>query len=687
MIFFVLATFSGAFLLFQVQPLMGKYILPWFGGGPGVWTTCLLFFQVLLLAGYAYAHGLSRLTRPGVQAGVHVVLIAAACLSLPITPGEHWRPVSPDAPVGRILGLLTVSLGLPYFVLSATSPLLQAWFSRVRPGTSPYRLYALSNAGSLLALLSYPLVFEPLLSRKAQAIWWGWGLAGFAIVAGGCAWQVLRAARENPGTGRSEGTDERVEPAPDLATKTLWFALPACASVLLLAITNTMCLDVAVVPFLWVLPLSLYLLSFMLCFDSPRWYSRPLFTCALFAAIGLVGWAQYDVHRMPLLLQVAVYSFALFAGCMLCHGELYRLKPAPAHLTSFYLWIAGGGAAGGMFVALVAPFIFRSYAELPWGLWLLSALLVAVHARARTALILESRRFPGWVLACLGSGLVAGLFGLLAWVGGSETVHASRNFYGVLSVRERYVPDAKLWTRALFHGSTLHGLQLLPPQNPLVPLGYYRQGTGVELALSRFPRQEQRRIGIVGLGIGTLSVYGRATDVIRFYEINPEVQRLAETRFAFLQGTPAKVEIVLGDARISLENEPPQAFDVLVLDAFSSDAIPVHLLTREAFALYARHLRADGALLFHITNRHLDLEPVVKGLAAERGLSTLTLAARNPTRPGSPIEAVWMIVSNNAALMEDPVLVQEASGKEGPVRHVLWTDDHSSLLQVLGLRR
>jgi SAM-dependent methyltransferase len=687
MTFFVLATFSGAFLLFQVQPLMGKYILPWFGGGPGVWTTCMLFFQVLLLAGYAYAHGLSRLARPGVQAVVHVVLIAAAWMALPITPAEHWKPTTPDAPVGRMLGLLLVSLGLPYFVLSATSPLLQAWFSRVRPGSSPYRLYALSNAGSLLALLSYPLVFEPLLSRQAQADWWGWGLAGFALCAAGCAWQVYRA---QPGSARSAGGDattERGEAAPEFACKVLWFALPGCASVLLLAITNTMCLDVAVVPFLWVLPLSLYLLSFMLCFDSPRWYSRPVFTVALWPAIGMVAWALYDVHRMPLLLQVAVYSVALFVGCMLCHGELYRLKPAPAHLTSFYLWIAGGGAAGGIGVAVIAPLLFRSYAELPWGLWLLSALLVAIHARARTALVLESRRFPGWVLAALGSGLVAGLFGLLAWVGGSETVHASRNFYGVLSVRERYVPEAKLWTRALFHGSTLHGLQLLPPKDPLVPLGYYRQGTGVELALSRFPRQEQRRMGMVGLGIGTLAIYGGPSDVIRFYEINPAVVRLAESRFAFLEGTPAQVEVVLGDARISLENEPPQGFDVLVLDAFSSDAIPVHLLTREAFALYARHLKPDGALLIHITNRHLDLEPVVEGLAAERGLSTLTLTARNPTRPGSPIDAVWMIVSRNEQLLNDPAVLQEARAKEGPARHVLWTDDHSSLLQVLGLRR
>jgi hypothetical protein len=686
MISFRLATFSGAFLLFQVQPLAGKYVLPWFGGGPGVWTACMLFFQVLLLAGYAYAHLLSRLVRPGTQAVVHVALVLAALFTMPITPGEHWKPATPDHPVSRILLLLTVSLGLPYFVLSATSPLMQAWFSRVRPGVSPYRLYALSNAGSLLALLSYPVVFEPMLSRQAQANWWGWGLGGFAVCVAACAWQLYGARPAGDGAITSEVAAGQNPPAPTFGAKALWFALPACASVLLLAITNTICLDVAVVPFLWVLPLSLYLLSFMLCFDNPRWYSRRLYTYALMPAIGLVCLVSYAVHRVPVMHQVVVYSGALFVCCMLCHGELYRLKPAPAFLTTFYLLIAAGGAVGGIFVALIAPLIFHTYAELHWGLWLLSGLLIAVHARAGTSLTVGSRRVPGWTCATVGSALAGLLVVVVARQGYTDTIHATRSFYGALSVRERFSPEGFYWTRGLFHGSTMHGLQMLPPKDPLIPVGYYRQGSGVELALSRFPRQSQRRIGVVGLGVGTLSIYGKKSDVVRFYEINPEIQRLAESMFTFLAGSQAQVEIVLGDARISLENEPPQEFDVLVLDAFTSDAIPVHLLTREAFGVYARHLKADGVLLFNITNRHLDIEPVVKTLASELQMQTLTLSTVDPMRPGVVTDLVWMAVSRNQELMNDPVLKQAARERRGPARKVVWTDDHSSLLEVLAWR-
>jgi hypothetical protein len=485
------------------------------------------------------------------------------------------------------------------------------------------------------------------------------------------------------GTTTPEKAAGQDSPAPTFGTKMLWFALPACASVLLLAITNTMCLDVAVVPFLWVLPLSLYLLSFMLCFDSPRWYSRRLYTYALVPAVGLVGLALYAVHRVSVIHQVVVYSGALFVCCMLCHGELYRLKPPPAFLTSFYLLIATGGAAGGIFVAVIAPLIFRSYTELHWGLWLLSGLLIAVHARAGTSLAIGSRRVPGWACATLGSAMTGLLLVVVARQGYTDTIHTTRNFYGALRVRETFFPEGFVWTRRLYHGSTMHGIQMLPPQDPLVPIGYYRQGSGVELALSRFPRQVQRRIGVVGLGIGTLSIYGSKTDVVRFYEINPEIQRLAESMFTFLAGSQAQVKVVLGDARISLENELPQEFDVLVLDAFSSDAIPTHLLTREAFAVYARHLKPDGALLFNITNRHLDIAPVVETLASELQMQTLVMATMDSTSPGAFGDLVWMVASRNPELMNDPVLKQAAQERRGPARRVVWTDDHSSLLQVL----
>lgn len=677
MIPFAATTFVAAFLLFQVQPLIAKYILPWFGGGPGVWTACMLFFQVALLAGYAYAHLLTRLTRPALQAVVHVGLVALALFTLPITPGAEWRPDTPESPVQRILGLLVASVGLPYFVLSTTGPLMQSWFSRTHPGRSPYRLYALSNVGSLLALLSYPVLFEPWLSRFTQASTWGWGFAAFALCLAACALQLFGVAPERAGGTTGAATADE---APTPTTVLLWFALPACASVLLLAVTNTICLDVAVVPFLWVLPLSLYLVSFILCFDSPRWYNRRAYGYALVVCAALACVALAVGHRFPLVVQIAVFSATLFTCCMICHGELYRLKPPARGLTLFYLMLAAGGATGGVLVAIVAPRIFSSYAELPWGLWLMSVLLVLVHKRAGTTIGKGARRLPAWAAASvgtivLGAALVAG-----AGSGRSELLHATRNFYGVLEVREWTAPGSGVRLRGLYHGTTMHGVQLQPPDNPLQPVGYYEKGSGVELAFSRFPRQNERRIGVVGLGLGTLAIHAHETDIVRFYEINPEVERLARSMFTFLDRARASVEIVLGDARISLENEPPQRFDLLVLDAFTSDAIPVHLLTREALAVYVRHLQPDGALLFNITNRHLDVESVVRTAAAELGFRTVTIRGSGGVRGSAELD--WMIVSHNPVLLDDPAIAGRASRPRAR-SVVLWTDDHSSLLQVL----
>jgi len=365
---YALTIFLGAFLLFQVQPLIGKYILPWFGGGPGVWTTCMLFFQMLLLAGYAYAHFSSRWLKPRAQAVVHLVLLGAALAVLPITPSDSWKPLGNENPTLHILALLGASLGLPYFVLSATGPLLQKWFSRTNPGVSPYRLYALSNAGSLLALLTYPFYVESHFARKAQALFWGWGLAAYAVCCGFCAVRLLRR-RTNPEnavpselSGDSPESASRLDQQPTILTKALWLLLPACASVLLLATTNKMCQDVAVIPFLWILPLALYLLSFIICFDSPRWYVRPVFTLALIAALAGICWVLFKGTDASIYKQVGIYSAGLFVCCMVCHGELYRLRPDPRYLTGFYLMIAAGGALGGFFVAVVAPLVFTNAA-------------------------------------------------------------------------------------------------------------------------------------------------------------------------------------------------------------------------------------------------------------------------------------------------------------------------------------
>ena len=395
---YALTIFTGAFLLFQVQPLIGKYILPWFGGGPGVWTTCMLFFQVLLLGGYAYAHFTSRWLKPRAQAVAHFVLLAAALALLPITPSDSWKPHGGGNPTLQILALLAVSLGLPYFVLSTTGPLIQQWFSRARPGVSPYRLYALSNLGSLLALVSYPFFFETHFTRKAQAGLWAWGLVAYVLCCGFCAvrlWKLegrrqkvegrMQKAEAGVAEQAPEATAAAINSQPSTLNYFLWLLLPACASVLLLATTNKLCQDVAVIPFLWVVPLALYLLSFIICFDSPRWYVRFPFTLALIAALGGLCWALYNGADLSLSRQVALYCGGLFVCCMVCHGELYRLKPDPRHLTGFYLMIAAGGALGGMFVAIAAPLLFTDYYELHWGLLLCGLLFLVVCATDRAA--------------------------------------------------------------------------------------------------------------------------------------------------------------------------------------------------------------------------------------------------------------------------------------------------------------
>ena len=405
---FSLTIFWGAFLLFLVQPLIARFILPWFGGGPAVWTTCMLFFQLLLLGGYAYAHfSISRLT-PRRQVITHLVLLALAVALLPITPGDAWKPTDGSHAAGHILLLLLGCLGLPYLVLSATGPLLQAWFSKANPGVSPYRLYALSNVGSLLALLIYPFYLEPQLSRQAQADGWSWGLAIYAGLTAWCGLKVWKSSATDDETARTA----EVEAPASAWRKLLWFALPACGVMLLLAITNKLCQDIAVVPFLWVLPLSLYLLSFIISFDSPRWYHRAFWLPLLAALLGMALWNLYQAESHPDITPLAtLYLGTLFVACMVCHGEVYRLRPGASRLTGFYLSLSAGGAAGGLFVALVAPFVFPDYFELHLALFLTAALVLLVLRQDPTLPLREGRARWAWAvpfvaLAALGYGLV-----------------------------------------------------------------------------------------------------------------------------------------------------------------------------------------------------------------------------------------------------------------------------------------
>ncbi|MGA2179501.1 MAG: hypothetical protein ABSH15_07975 [Verrucomicrobiota bacterium] len=443
---FALTIFIGAFLLFQVQPLIGKYILPWFGGGTGIWTACLLFFQALLLGGYAYAHFSSRWLKPRHQATVHLVLLATALALLPITPADAWKPTGDGNPTLQILALLTVCLGLPYFVLSATGPLMQHWFSCTHPGVSPYRLYALSNAGSLLALISYPIYFETHFTRTAQARLWGWGLAVYAVACGFCVIKLWKAQGvecrvSSDKGGKSEIQNQASAPLNSLSRRSvakadqpstfshlLWLLLPACASVLLLATTNKICQDVAVIPFLWVLPLALYLLSFIICFDNPRWYARFPFTLALVAALGGICWAIFRGYSWPIGKLVTVHAGGMFVCCMVCHGELYRLRPDPRHLTGFYLMIAAGGALGGLFVAVIAPMIFTGYYELHIGVLLCALLFLTACLHDRNPAEVSQWRWMSWTLPLLGIGrtqLVDDIPGRRIWKASQHPFHSA----------------------------------------------------------------------------------------------------------------------------------------------------------------------------------------------------------------------------------------------------------------------
>jgi len=751
-----LTIFTGAFLLFLVQPLIGKYILPWFGGSPGVWTTCLLFFQTLLLGGYAYAHLTSTWLRPRQQAWLHLGLLVLALAWLPIAPGVDWKPLTGDAPTGRILLLLTACLGLPYLVLSATGPLIQRWFSLTHPGVSPYRLYALSNVGSLLALLGYPFVVEPLLSRAAQSWAWSAGLVVFAGLCGACAWQIRRLpATGAPSPSPSPPPAAASPPPPSLTDHLFWIVLPALASVLLVAITNKLSTDVAVTPFLWVLPLALYLLTFILCFDHPRWYHRTTFS-ALFAVACAVTWFLVDQGPSAALsLQLVGYAATLFIGGMVCHGELYALRPAPGHLTRFYLCISAGGALGGVFVALIAPRIFTDYHELPLSLWALAYFIgvLCLLGRSRAlaigsfsgtlavvllipalqadpdeasalawagAFLGQVRLFAGhyWkeilgvaVLGCValrgGGRLVAPdfhrrmsavplflsmLLGVVFVIQASNqsrtALESVRNFYGTLKVREynRGLDAEHYYT--LSHGVTTHGIQFAEPPRSLLPISYYGPTSGVGRVVDLLPGGPGRHLGVVGLGAGTLGAYALPGDRLRFYEINPEVVRLAQERFTYLHDTVATVTVVPGDARLTLEAElrrgEPQRFDLLALDAFSSDAIPIHLLTVEAFALYLEHLAPRGVIAVHISNRHLDLRPVTEALARHFGLYYATLADDPDEEEWWLYPTTWVLLSRDPALLADEAIQRNADWpSEDHARLILWTDDRASLLGIL----
>ena len=689
--FFAISIFLSAFLLFQIQPMIGKFILPWFGGTPAVWSTLMLFFEILLTGGYTYAYWLIGHVKAKRQPIVHIALIASAMFLLvlfsfiwksPITPDPIWKPDNVSSPILDIFKLLSVSVGLPYFILATNGPLMQAWFSRLFPQQSYTRLYALSNVGSLLGLLAYPILIEPILSLRAQGWMWSLSFALFGLLAG---WIALRSGRI------TTPSQPKIDPAlsasrPSFALISLWVILSATASLFLLSITNQITQEVAVIPFLWVLPLALYLLSFVLTFSGDRGYIRKFYAFLFILSAALTLFVMLNATRLHVYWQILAYCLLLFTACMLCHGELYLLRPSAEHLTQFYLMISIGGAFGGIFVSLIAPLIFNGYWEFFVGLAMTIAILLTVLRRNRAENLAARARFVFIVF-----GLVTVMLVILSTFF-SGALYAKRNFYGVIRVRELIPQGSGESAYVMSHGITVHGLQFINPKLRAVPTTYYVRDSGAGLAILNHPKyahNEPLHVGLLGLGIGTLVAYGRPGDEYRLYEINPVVVDLAqgqENYFSFLKDSKANITMVLGDARISLERElaegNPQNFDVLVLDTFSSDSIPVHLATKEAFALYLEHLAPEGIIAAHITNLHLDLQPVFWQLAQYYDLSMARVNYPGDSNGG--YASHWILLSRDPALLITAAIQEHSVDLLGYSTNIkLWTDDYSNLFQIL----
>jgi len=675
---YALTIFLSAFLLFQVQPLIAKTILAWFGGTASVWTTCMLFFQFLLLGGYLYSHFVIAKLKPKHQAWVHAALLALAVISLPIIPNPSWKPTGTENPTARILLLLGATVGLPYLLCSTTGPLVQAWYARSQRGAMPYRLFALSNFGSMLALLSYPFLVEPYLPARYQA--WIWS-GGFCVFAALCVYTGFRAA----GCEEAPVVIETGEPLSGIATHLFWIALAAGPSMAMLAITNHLSQNVAAIPFLWVLPLSIYLLSFILCFEGEGWYHRNPYLQLLAVALGSMAYAvSVDMtSNVPIKVMIPLFAMGLFTCCMVCHGELARLKPDPKYLTHFYLMMSAGGALGGLLVALLAPRFLNALYEMPLSLVACAALVS--YVLRQDVELKWIRRWPGVVVTGV---LTLALAGFVGWqirqmVSGSRVL--VRNFYGGLKVRDSGDPGSLEATRTLTHGTINHGEEYLNIARRDLPTTYYGPNTGIGLAIREKQKAGAVRIGIIGLGTGTTAAYGRLGDYIRYYEINPLVLELAKREFYFLKDCKAKLDVVMGDARLSLEQElkdgQPQNFDVLAVDAFSSDSIPVHLLTKEAMDLYFRHLKPDAILAVHISNRYLNLQPVLEGeVRATQKIARVVDTEDDDTQ--DVFGATWVLITSPATGFKGETLTSSAPlDSKRTVR--LWTDDYSNLFKIL----
>ena len=662
---YAVTIFLSAFLLFVVEPMAAKQLLPTMGGSSAVWTTCLVFFSMMLLLGYLYAHWLSSRFPAMQQAMIHVVVLTAALLIL----GVHVRP-NPAAvtyhPAVTVFRILATLIGLPFLALSATTPLLTAWYAESFAGEPPYRLFALSNFASLLALASYPLLIEPGLTMSQQTGWWSGGFLVFAVLCGAIAWQGRRR-------GPVSRPLEEASAAP-AGVEAFWFVLALAGGMLLTAVTNHMSANIAAIPLLWVPPLALYLLTFILAFQGAWTPLRHFMLRLVLVVVASMVYLLRDIRsQFPIMVSVPLLLIGLFVTCFFLHGELYARRPETGAMTRFYLVVSAGSATGTLLVGVVAPLVLRANYDL-------ACTLVVVALICLTAIWQD-----GWGLRLIWIvGVVAAVVVLSSEIRqyDDDAVAQMRNFYGTLRVRESHLPPQSDTDRQLLNGTIEHGAEWFAPQFQGQPLTYYAPDSGLGLAMRLCCGQAPKRVGVIGLGTGTVAAYGNAGDVIRFYEINPLVERLARQWFTFLHDSAAQTDVVLGDARLSLAAEAPQQFNVIVIDAFSGDAIPVHLLTREALALYRRHLQPGGLIVFHVSNQYIDLEPVIAEIAADAGLHAESVHSHGDEKNGLYFSD-WIVVTANQAFLGQPEVFNNGFPTHRRTDLRLWTDNYSSVFPLL----
>jgi len=654
-------------LLFLVEPMAAKQLLPALGGSAAVWITCLVFFQTALLLAYLYAHLLAKRSFWNIHFGLLLLATVSAGVWCVRTVGMGSAS---QHPVSAIFAALGISIGLPFLMLGATSPLLQVWLARLEVCGVPYRLFALSNLASLLALATYPTLIEPYFTLRAQRIGWCGGFLVFAVISAILAFKTRSATYEAPITEDESG----ITPAP-FTHKLLWVLLPMGAAMQLSAVTSYITQNIAAIPLLWILPLAVYLITLILAFEFPRLLPRGIVVRFLVVMLAGLGYAlsQSEVS-WPLRVSLPLFLMEVFAACLFCHSEAYALRPRrTSESTLFYLFFAAGGALGSFLIGIASPLIFRFNYDLA-----LSFFVTALLAFAVT----WSSGWPQRMLWATASALMLALVVMLHIAFLRNTPIAVRNFYGSLRVRESFSTHPGALTRTLTNGTIQHGSQIFTDELRKTPTTYYAQDSGVGLAMRFCCQGRARNVGVVGLGVGTVAAYGRTGDRIQFYEINPAVAPIAQNAFTYLRESGAQINIVEGDARTSLQQEPPQKFDVLVVDAFSGDAIPLHLLTAEAVQLYKRHLAPGGILAFHISNGHVDLEPATVLLARAAGMQ-IRRVSNLPNDELGEFPATWMLLTENADFFAQPEVARAAREPLLSKQYRLWTDDYSSLLPVL----